>query len=915
MQSTHKIAGDDAEGFADYLTSVSSRGDYYLDGDQAGAAGRWHGSASALAELGLSAEHPVEREQLLALMRGVSPRTRQEIRKAGGNGSRVAGIDITFSAPKSVSALWAVSGPYRRAQIEAAHRRAAASALARVEREVALLRARRDGQLEWEPAQSILAAEFVHTASRLTRVQEAQGVPDPQLHSHLVVLAGQRRDGRFAAVDSRELFRSARVNGAWYRAELAANLQELGLQVTGQTGRDRRYFELAGVPASLGERWSTRSAEIEQAFREFRTRYGRDPRAGELSSITLATRGTKTAVAQLDIDAAWRAIGAEHGLDRQAAQVLFEDRPVERDRRRAQTELREQLPGDLTEKAAIVSDRDLQARAYELAAGHCRPAQAQQALRQLERDGELVRLAGDAWTTRALRQREQQTVERVRAQAGERVAPLRRWSLERATDELEQEIDGSLSPEQRQALATITGAGATSVLVGQAGTGKGVVLHAAAKAWQRDGYRVIGTAVAGATAERLAADAQLERSTTADSLLASARNGKLDLDERTVVVMDEAGIADTKRLSALVELTHEANSKLVLVGDHAQLSPIGAGGLFAELQQHAPTAELSEVRRARHEWESQAWQQLRDGEAKQALAAYAEHGRLTIHEDRQQAAEQMVAAWDAARREVGDHQAVMLTDASNAELDRINHLAQQARERAGELGQERVPLRDRPYQLATGDRIIFTASHPQPDARRVENGTTGTLTRIHEDGRVEIATSGPNPRQVHIDTREFQSLKLAYAQHVYKAQGLTCERALVLTGGWQTDRERAYVALSRARQQTDIHLARTDIGEDDTDKTAIDRLADTIAKSNAQQASISRQESSRVRASGLPVDRPRPARAAKPERERPHDQEALVRDTAGRDSQPLGRVGRLLREQQERERQAKRDTDRGLGFD
>jgi conjugative relaxase-like TrwC/TraI family protein len=915
VQSTHKIAGDDAEGFADYLTSVSSRGDYYLDGDQAGAEGRWHGSASALGGLGLSAERPVEREQLLALMRGVSPRTGQEIRKAGGNGSRVAGVDMTFSAPKSVSALWAVSGPYRRAQIEAAHRRAVAGALARVEREVALLRTRRDGQLEWQQARSVLAAEFVHTASRLTRAQEAQGVPDPQLHSHLVVLAGQRLDGRFAAVDSRELFRSARVNGAWYRAELAANLQELGLQVTGQTGRDRRYFELAGVPASLGERWSTRSAEIEQAFREFRTRYGRDPRAGELSSITLATRGTKTAVAQLDIDAAWRAIGEEHGLDRGAAQALFEDRHLARDQRQAQTELREQLPGDLTERASIVCDRDLQARACELAAGHCRPAEAQQALRQLEREGELVRLAGDAWTTRALRQREQQTVDRVAAQAGERVAPLRRWSLERATEEVEHQIDGRLSPEQQQALQAITGDGATSVLVGQAGTGKGVVLHAAAKAWQREGYRVIGTAIAGATAERLAADAQLERSNTTDSLLASAHAGRLDLDERTVVVMDEAGIADTKRLSALVELTHQANSKLVLVGDHAQLSPIGAGGLFAELQQHAPTAELTKVRRARNEWEREAWQQLRDGEAKQALAAYAEHGRLTIHDDRQQAAEQMVAAWDRARREVGDHQAVMLTDASNAELDRINHLAQQARDRAGELGQQRLPLRDRPYQLAAGDRIIFTASHPQPGDKRVENGTTGTLTRIHENGRIEIATGGPNPRQVHLDTREFQSLKLAYAQHVYKAQGLTCEHALVLAGGWQTDRERAYVALTRARQRTDIHLARTDIGEDDTNTPATDRLAETIAHSNAQHASISRQEPASQRGSSPSAQRRRPDPEAKAEREPPRNQEAPARESAGHDPEPLGRVGRLLREQQERERKAERDTNRGLGFD
>ena len=78
--------------------------------------------------------------------------------------------------------------------------------------------------------------------------QEGQGVPDPQLHSHVVVVAAERRDGVFAAVDSRELFRSARVNGAWYRAELAYSLGELGLDVRGGQGKDGRYFEVAGVP-------------------------------------------------------------------------------------------------------------------------------------------------------------------------------------------------------------------------------------------------------------------------------------------------------------------------------------------------------------------------------------------------------------------------------------------------------------------------------------------------------------------------------------------------------------------------------------------------------------------------------------------------------------------------------------------
>jgi len=187
MQTTHKITGDSATGYAAYVTSASDRGDYYTasaeketGGGTAMAPSRWHGSPALLADLGLSADGPVERGDLTSLMHGVSPTDGHELRRAGGDGSRVAGIDMTLSAPKSVSALWAVSSPYERARIEAAHSRAVAGTIARVERDVELLRTRENGKLRWERAERLLAAEFVHTSSRLTRDQERGGVPDPQ---------------------------------------------------------------------------------------------------------------------------------------------------------------------------------------------------------------------------------------------------------------------------------------------------------------------------------------------------------------------------------------------------------------------------------------------------------------------------------------------------------------------------------------------------------------------------------------------------------------------------------------------------------------------------------------------------------------------------------------------------------------
>jgi conjugative relaxase-like TrwC/TraI family protein len=877
MQTTHKISGDSADAYAAYLTSLSYRGDYYTGageaeggGDPVSARSRWHGSQGKLSQLGLSPEDPVEREHLRSLMRGISPLDGHELRAAGGDGSRVAGIDLTFSAPKSVSALWAVSSPYERAQVEAAHSQAVAGTIARIEREVELLRTRSGGQLRFHRAHRLLAAEFVHTASRLTRDQESGGVPDPQLHSHVVVLGAERSDGRFAAVESRGLFRSARVNGAWYRAELAYELQCRGLEIERRTGRGGRYFELTGIPPALSERWSARAADIERAARAFRTRYGRDPQSGELGSLTLATRGTKAMTAFVDVDAAWRAVGEEYGLSREQVSTLFD---AERNLEQPLTarELQEQFARDLlraaTRERSTVGERDLRARTYELAAGVCHPSEADGVRLDLERAGELIALEGNQWTTRELRERELRVLALASGRSGENAAPVSAESRKAARMQVEREICSPLTPEQRQALETITGCGAISALVGQAGSGKGVVLSAASRAWQREGYTVIGTAIAGAAAERLKADANLVRSLTTDALITRSENGSIHLDAKTVVVMDEAGMADTTRLAALTELTSSRSSKLVLVGDQAQLPSIGAGGMFAALQERVPTAEVSEVHRARHGWEREAWRQVREGNSHQALASYRTHARLQISDRREEAEQRMVSAWDEARRDDPQQRTAMLTDASNAELERINARAQERRAQAGELGADRLELPERPYGLAAGDEVIFTAPFYPHGQERVENGTLGTVLATNgEEGHLTVATSGANRREVRVNIEEFADLRLSYAQHVYKAQGRTVDRTFVLMGGWQTDRERAYVALTRARERTDIYVSREDLGEQGMDAGGIERLGEAMAESHAQEASIAVATADRGTRSALETERDA-RRAERPESE------------------------------------------------
>ena len=754
-----------------------------------------------------------------------------------------------------------------------------------------------------------MAAEFVHTSSRLTRDQERDGVPDPQLHSHVVVLAAQRDDGRFAAVDSRELFRSQRVNGAWYRAELAHELRGLGLALERRTGREGRFFEVAGIPDQLVKRWSRRTEVIERAAREFRDRYGRAPRAGELAGMSVATRGTKTVTAEVDVSAAWRAVGEEHGLERGRAEGLFESRAPKRE-----PDVRGELLGEVVAQRSMVTRQELEARALEIGAGAGPAAQATERLDELSRTGELVELDGGWWTTRELRDLEQRTLATVIERSTEQTAVVSPLARTEAAQHAGERAGGSLSDEQQQALELVTGPGGVTVLVGEAGTGKGVVLGAARDAWEREGHRVIGTAVAGAAAQRLGTEAGMRETMTADALAHRVREERLVLDSRSVVVFDEAGMADTRRLAQVVELTRQADAKLVLAGDQAQLSSIGAGGLFGEITDRAPTARLTEVYRANHEWERDAWGSLRDGDAEAALAAYQARGRLHLEETRSEAGERMVSDWAQARQDHPRERVVMITDASNDELDRLNQHAQELRAAAGELGEERVQLPDRTIRSRPGRRgaVRCAASRARRPARR-ERHPRHVVDVDERTSAVRVRTEEQPPREVDVKTEELDELRLSYAQHVYKAQGLTTDRALVLTGGWQTDRERAYVALSRAREQTDIYTAREDLGHQGIDSDAIDRLAKRISESHAQQASVTRAQ----------IDEPTRPESAEPsfgERlqaalehrpdpasERSHDSE--------RDEEPRSWFAQQLEEIRNRQAEQALDHDRGEGIE
>ncbi len=155
---------------------------------------------------------------------------------------------MTFSAPKSVSTVWALGGQEQRRDMEAAHAAAVKEAVAHLVGTVPVVRRRYDGQVVEEHAVDVIAADYRHTTAR--GVVEGDP-PDPQLHSHVVLTSAIRQDGRLVAVASRPIFRAAREVGAYYRSALAHELAQRGYAIERNTGKQGRYFEIQGVPSGL----------------------------------------------------------------------------------------------------------------------------------------------------------------------------------------------------------------------------------------------------------------------------------------------------------------------------------------------------------------------------------------------------------------------------------------------------------------------------------------------------------------------------------------------------------------------------------------------------------------------------------------------------------------------------------------
>ncbi|MGH8985360.1 MAG: AAA family ATPase, partial [Acidimicrobiia bacterium] len=394
-----------------------------------------------------------------------------------------------------------------------------------------------------------------------------------------------------------------------------------------------------------------------------------------------------------------------------------------------------------------------------------------------------------------------------------------------------------LSNEQADMIRHLAGSGnGVDVVLGVAGAGKTHALECARAAWEAGGHETLGVALAALAATELEQRSGIP-SRTVDRLLMELDRGGTSLGPRTVFVVDEAGMVDTRRLARLLAHADAAQAKVVLVGDDQQLPEIEAGGAFAGLLRRLPAVVLAENRRQTDPVDRQALAELRTGDAEAAVRRLVDNGRLTLVDSTDVARCQMVSDWLAARRNAED--AVMLA-VRRADVHELNRLARAELVAAGAVRQDGITANGSTFGV--GDRVMALANRRRLD---VVNGARGTVTAAGEAG-VAVRLDGGATVTLPADYLHAGNLTHAYATTIHKAQGMTCDRSLVLAGD-ALFREAGYTALSRGRAENRLYLVAPEPPDVDVgygirgDRAgAIDELVSALEHSRRKHPAIER---------------------------------------------------------------------------
>lgn len=796
--TTLKAAGDRLARLVDYYAGLAEdrdrpgpgRGpvDYYLDPDE--PPGRWWGSGIDV--LGLAGE--VHGEQLRSLLAGHHPATGHSIGRGFGDRS-ARGFDATFSAPKSVSALWALTHDrWVRAEVLAAHDAAVAAALGWFEEHGAVTRRGTDG-VDQVDSLGITAALFRQHTSRTM---------DPQLHTHALISSKvQDETGKWLALDARFLKYQQRTIGWIYDAALRTELTAR-LGVAWERTDEGLLVDMDCIPDEVRELFSKRTVQVDNRLAELLERWQDEHDGAEPDARTIAklerkavtdSRPDKThGVDATELHQFWTSDAAAMGFDchELAADGIRRHEPAPDTSHEAVIEEAIRLAAD---ESSTWLEADLARHIATLLPPTCRSGQALVATIDMltssaaERCLDLSPVLG-SWARRKDGRPIEEHVTDHRLTTNhiiEQEQDLQDWA--RAS------LDPAPTPgedPQRSAAAAIAGRDDLVVIVGPAGTGKTTTIARGVAELGQQVRPVVGLAPSGKATDVLATEAKCPSLTLASFLLHHADDRRRPWQPGTTVILDEAAMTRTDDLHRLNDLARRHHWRLVAVGDPAQLPAVGRGGVFAHWCDTLPHHELVTPRRFVEPWEAAASIALRSGRP-EAAEQYAAHDRLHTSHPKLLARQ---LAKEVTRAEA-EGRTVAVTTASVATARSINEAIQHERGTALDHG---AVLADG-TAAGIGDHIATRRNDPTLETTAgvtVRNRHTWTVRSVGEDGGLVVTDDDRG--SVHLPADYVaKHVELGWAVTGYGNEGDTIDIAYAIIEPG-TSRSHLYVAMTRGRE-------------------------------------------------------------------------------------------------------------------
>ncbi|WP_438479710.1 MobF family relaxase [Oleiharenicola lentus] len=815
-------------GAVEYFREHMAVGDYLTEDGKAEMT--WFGAGADR----LALQGRCQLEHFENLCHGLHPETGEKLMVRDKGAHRRVCFFGQISPPKDVSLLYLVGGD---ARIAGWWQEAVAETLHEIELTTAT-RVRRDGANEDRTTGNLIAAIVTHDASRAL---------DPQLHTHLCLmnLTFDREEGRWKSVQPQAFFR----HQGYFREVCYAALARR-MTAAGYTLDSLRLlgFNVAGVPASLRDRFSKRRRKIteEAALRGITSQDG-------LQALTGSSRAAKSAITSVQLSDRWKhEAGAEladlHATIARASHRGKATRVITPDDALLSAE------AHVFERRSVVQDRLLLREALIAGRGSVHVAELKRALAAREKTGELLRAEHEIASRAGLDAEQEFTG----------------WANASKTSQALGKMPAlvGMGDDQKKAIAGVLATrNSVVILQGDAGTGKTKCLQAVVAGIKQGGGQVFGCAPSSGATDVL----RHELSADADTLQKLLASDTLQREVRgRVLIVDEASLISVREMQALCRLAARNDHRLILVGDIKQHYSVEAGDALRCLQEYArvPVFRLTEIRRQRAPAYRKAVARLAAGDALGAFNRFEKLGAVheipngtamltaaaidyvrtvragksclaispvwsEIHDFNRTVRQQLRAAgllakqgkavttvhslkWTREERrrlasyQPGDVLTFHRATDRFSKHDRLTVVRRETRElvvRDG-LGREhRIdPRRTSGFdvglaketEIAVGDRLLLRGNLP---AAALKNGDLAEISGFGPQGEVTLKDG----RSIPDWFREFTH---GYATTSHAAQGKTIDRGILIMGGdgiTTGNLKQAYVSNSRFRESQGIY--------------------------------------------------------------------------------------------------------------